>query len=367
MRTGCCIMRWIVLAVLEVGPLSHLAYGAFDFDYFGLERPGLEKKQFNPSLSGLEDREPLSIHFTPDGTECYLLLKKDDTREVFLAERKAGVWSGLQTVSFPDGITSIKGFSPNGHRLYFLVKRGRTADVHVRTRTADGWSAAERLPEPVNHEQGVIGLSVGTNEDLYFCSWRSPGQGACDVWHAKRRIDGGFSAPENLAVLNTPTSECSIVSGLNGRFVIFYSWRPGGLGQADLYVSFSKDDTWTTPRNLGPRVNTAKGEVPQTLSPDEKYLFFYSEGALCWIETRAILPVPDGSVLNADTGQRSGSLQCAIHYADSGDTIVVGPGTCWENIDLDGKRVVLRAADVNDPDLTAGTIREGSPTCRCAQ
>jgi hypothetical protein len=366
MRTGFCSARWIVLSILVVGSLSHIAYGAFDFDYFGLEPPGLEKRRFNPSLADLEERELVSIHFTPDGTECYLSLKKGGVQEVFLRRKVDGVWSGLEPVTFPEGVTSITGFSPDGNRLYFLVRRGRTADVYVRTRTADGWSAAERLPEPVNHEQGVIGLSVGAREDLYFCSWRSPGQGACDVWRAKC-IDGVFSAPENLAALNTATSECSIVGGLNDRFVIFYSWRPGGFGQADLYVSFPKGDTWTPPRNLGPRVNTAQGEVPQTLSPDEKYLFFYSEGALCWIETKAILPVPEGSILNADTEQRFGSLQCAIHYANSGDTIVIGPGTCWENLDLGTKNIVLRAADANDPDPTAATISEGTPTCRCAQ
>ncbi len=366
MRTGCSITRWIVLGLFVAGPLAHPAHGAFDFDYFGAEPPGLEKKRFNPHLAGLEDRELSSIHFTPDGNECYLALKKGDTEEVFLRKRIEGTWSELGPVKFPDGITSIMGFSPDGKRLYCLLRRKRTADVYVRTRTADGWSAAEQLSGPVNHEQGVIGLSVGAHEDLYFCSWRSPGQGACDVWRA-RRVDGSFSAPENLAVLNTPTSECTIVSGLNDRFVIFYSWRPGGFGQADLYVSFPKGDTWTAPKNLGPRVNTAKGEVPQTLSPDEKYLFFYSEGALWWIETRAILPMPDGSVLNADTNQRFGSLQCAIHYANSGDAIVVGLGTCWEKIDLGGKQIILRAADANDPDLKAATIREDSPTCRCAQ
>jgi hypothetical protein len=39
-------------------------------------------------------------------------------------------------------------------------------------------------------------------------------------------------------------------------FDYFCTWRPGGFGKADLYVSFVQGDTWTPLKNLGPRVNT---------------------------------------------------------------------------------------------------------------
>ena len=295
------IMGWMIL----FASTASLAYGEFDFDYFGLERPGMEKKQFNPSIGGLEGRDLKSIHFTPDGNECYFTVAQGTAREVFLREKKGGLWGSPRPAPFVDGDTWINGFSPDGKRLYYVAQspdNPEQSGVYVRTRTVDGWSRGERLPEPVNldYANRVIGMAVGAHEDLYFCTWRPPCLGQCDVWRA-RYVNGTFPVAENLRVLNTPTSECMVITGQSDRFVVFYSWRPGGFGQADLYVSFSQGDTWTPPRNLGSRVNTAGGEVPQTLSPDEKYMFFYSGGVLFWIETRAVLPVPDGPVSNPST------------------------------------------------------------------
>jgi len=107
--------------------------------------------------------------------------------------------------------------------------------------------------------------------------------------------------------------------------------------------------------------------VPQTLSPDGKYLFFYSKRGLCWIETRAVLPTKDGTIENTNTQQRFSSLQCAIDYANSGDTLLIPPGAYSETIDLADKNVIFRAPFQNDPNLAASAVPESSPMCRCSQ
>jgi len=258
----------------------------WSFDYFGEEPPGLEMKRFNPHIPGLETGELERLIFTPDGKACYFIMKTGDVSQVYLRQEKDGLWSQPAPVHFPDEWTSIHAFSPDGKRLYFSA--GRT--VYVRTRTDDGWSGAQALPEPVNFDKSVIGIAVGTREDLYFCSWRKPGQGKCDLWVAQR-VNGVFPKVESLSSLNTPTSECSVMLGPGDCCLVFYSWRPGGHGQADLYVSLP-DETggWAAPRNLGPRVNTKEGEVPMTFSPDGQYMFFYRAGKPYWIATRAVIP-----------------------------------------------------------------------------
>ena len=358
-------LRFLIIQILTLSLcLSARGQVPFDdFDYFGVEPPGLEAKRFNPQISGLEGRQMLSIHFTPDGNECYFIMQSDDTRKVYLRTKNDGTWSEPRPVEFPDGGTSIHGFSPDGSRLYFSAQTSdnfEQSGVYVRTRTADGWSSAERLPEPVNqdHANRVIGLTVGASEDLYFCTWRQPCLGQCDVWCAKY-VDGTFPAAENLRILNTSTSECTVICGLKDSFLVFYSWRPGGFGQADLYVGFRDGDTWTVPKNLGPHVNTNQGEVPQTMSPDGKYMFFYSSGNLHWIETRAVLPVPNGPIENLTSRQQFDSIQAAVNLANSGDEIVLAPGIYRENIDLTGKNIVLRSTDPGDPNLAEQTILTG--------
>ena len=83
-------------------------------------------------------------------------------------------------------------------------------------------------------------------------------------------------------------------------FLVFNSVRPRGLGGADLYLSLRQSDgTWTTPRNLGPRVNSAYLDICPYISPDKKYLFFTRSNGfsskkhsadIYWVELKEYLP-----------------------------------------------------------------------------
>ena len=79
-------------------------------------------------------------------------------------------------------------------------------------------------------------------------------------------------------------------------FLIFESQRPEcNLG---LYIAFKLDDGhWSIPVNMGPEINSGKGERFARLSPDGKYLFFGSfrnvsadkHGAdIYWIDAKII-------------------------------------------------------------------------------
>jgi Tol biopolymer transport system component len=87
-----------------------------------------------------------------------------------------------------------------------------------------------------------------------------------------------WSAPVNLASLNTPATDgCPAVSR-DGLSLYFASSRAGGAGGLDLYVTHrdSLDDEWGTPENLGSTLNTASDEFCPGLSTDGHLLFFAS-------------------------------------------------------------------------------------------
>ena len=54
------------------------------------------------------------------------------------------------------------------------------------------------------------------------------------------------------------------------------------------------------------------------------------------------------------------NIQAAIDDANDGDTIIVEKGTYFENINFDGKNIVLRSTDPNNPDIVAATILDGN-------
>jgi len=54
------------------------------------------------------------------------------------------------------------------------------------------------------------------------------------------------------------------------------------------------------------------------------------------------------------------SIQSAIDDADNGETIIVSPGTYYENLNFLGKLITVRSVEPNDPDVVADTIIDGS-------
>jgi outer membrane protein OmpA-like peptidoglycan-associated protein len=63
----------------------------------------------------------------------------------------------------------------------------------------------------------------------------------------------------------------------DGMELIFSSDMPGGIGGMDLYTVNRSSGTWSTPVNLGPKVNTKGNEIFPFIHPDG-YLFYSSDG-----------------------------------------------------------------------------------------
>lgn len=100
----------------------------------------------------------------------------------------------------------------------------------------------------------------GSNPDIYSSHW-SP---------------AGWSLPEPIASVNTPGDELGPELSRDGQSLYFYSDREGGLGGYDVWVSRLDGQTWGSPANLGPAINSSANEYGPALSPDGKRLYFAS-------------------------------------------------------------------------------------------
>lgn len=91
-----------------------------------------------------------------------------------------------------------------------------------------------------------------------------------------RRIDEKWGEPVPLEAINTLDDELGPELSRDGRYLYFYSNRPGGQGGYDIWLSRWTGTEWTAPENLGGSVNSEFNEYGPGLSPDDGTLFFSS-------------------------------------------------------------------------------------------
>jgi outer membrane protein OmpA-like peptidoglycan-associated protein len=100
------------------------------------------------------------------------------------------------------------------------------------------------------------------NEDFYGTSLNDQG------WSDARGLTGN---------INTSRNEGAQAISQDGQWLIFTGCNfPEGYGSCDLYISYLTPQGWSTPENMGDRINTEAWESAPTLSPDKKNLYFAS-------------------------------------------------------------------------------------------
>jgi hypothetical protein len=107
-----------------------------------------------------------------------------------------------------------------------------------------------------------------------------------------KHINGKYQAPEKIRFpLNYQTDVMMHPCiAPDESCLIFCSGRSdGSYGKADLWVSFPcEDGSWSTPHNLGSRINTSASEGFPSLSYDGKYLFFDRNEDIYWVNAKII-------------------------------------------------------------------------------
>ena len=138
------------------------------------------------------------------------------------------------------------------------------------------WSTPVNLGDIVNSSSTEAGAFITKDGlSLYFSSYRPGGYGSLDLWVSQRAsVDDAWGMPQNLGPdINGTGSETTPAISVDGHRLYFASERPGGFGGLDLYVSRRHDNRddlgWQLPVNLGDAVNTSLVERGPTLFDDD--------------------------------------------------------------------------------------------------
>lgn len=208
------------------------------------------------------------------GTPFHLVALKWDGR----------AWGPPATLPFSAGSSSDQSpaVSENGRCLVFSSDRGGVdsggaVDLFRTCRVGVGWQVPVNLGPEINSASDDRDPTIGSDGTLYFWSTRPGGRGNSDLYRAS--FDGtGFGAAEPYGdSLNTALWESSVVVAPDGAFVVFgIDDRSDGLGAADLYISYRSATGFSSPRNLGALVNTPAFEFAPRFSPDGRFLTWSS-------------------------------------------------------------------------------------------
>lgn len=209
----------------------------------------------------------------------------------------------------------MPSLSADGLTLYFGSRRGGgfgEEDIYVTTRetTTDPWEEPSNLGPPVNTSNWEQGPSISTDGlTLYFSSYNRPGgSGGDDIYVTTRATtDDHWSTPVNLgSKVNSSAHDWAPSISADGLELFFGSTRSGGYGGYDLWVTRREtiNDEWGSPVNLGGTVNSAHKTHGMSISHDGLLLFFSSNrpggygGFDFWVTRRETINDEWGSPVN---------------------------------------------------------------------
>jgi len=238
--------------------------------------------------------------FTPDGKTLYFLRSTPTFSlwTILVSRFENGRWNTPEVAPFSGQYSDADPYiTPDGSRFYFISNRpvaGKSKpdlDIWVMEKIGVGWGEPKNLGAPVNSSGSEWYPTIAANGTIYFGSDREGGKGRTDIYRC-RLVGGKPAEAENLGdAINTPFNEFeALVSPDESYLILMAGGRAEGLGGFDLYISHSRNGSWTKPANLGNKINSSGNEYSPMISPDGKYFF--------WTSTRGFADNPLEKRLN---------------------------------------------------------------------
>ncbi len=144
--------------------------------------------------------------------------------------------------------------------------------------------AAVAIKNPVPFDPKPLSASINTENPEYLPSITADGNTLIFTRNQQRQEDvyrsvfkeGQWQTAQPLQNINTDENEGSAYISANGQYIVFNRRAEDGFGNHDLYFSKKQGNTWSTPVNMGPLVNTKYWEAQPSLSADGQLLYFTS-------------------------------------------------------------------------------------------
>lgn len=203
--------------------------------------------------------------------------------EVYISYNEQGTWTESEVIPIASQYNvGTAGISPDGQKM--LIFMGSVTDpgsLFQISKTGDSWGKPSIIASTINTPKFLESTASITpdGKTIYFASDKSGGQGGLDIYKTTQLANGQWSSPVNLGPpVNTKADEDAPFIHPDQKTLFFTSEGHNAMGGRDIFVTkLGKDDKWTTPENMGYPVNTTANDNYFTLIADGTRAYFSSD------------------------------------------------------------------------------------------
>ncbi|MDG1475915.1 MAG: OmpA family protein [Vicingaceae bacterium] len=150
-------------------------------------------------------------------------------------------------------------------------------DVFITYKKDGEWTEPKSIGENINTKEHDAAIALSVDGQTLFI-YKTDGGGDIYVsylsgedWSRPRPVKGEVNKKDSWE------GSCSLAA--DGKTLYFASDRDGGLGGRDIYkAELLEDETWGNVQNLGSNINTVYNDDAPFMHPDDKTLYFSSQG-----------------------------------------------------------------------------------------
>ncbi|MEO9965545.1 MAG: OmpA family protein [Reichenbachiella sp.] len=233
--------------------------------------------------------DELNVVIDPEGQNLYFTRKNHpqniggslDQGDIWISEKNlAGDWTPAYNLRAVNNAKNnlLIGLVNNGETM--LLRNGN--DFAQSYKRNGQWTKPKIFEVPYfNSKSKDFTASVSSDGRYLLFGMESFGSyGVEDIYVSRRTPAGKWTSPKNLgAKINTVNQEISPFIAADNKTLFFASNGRGGQGSFDIFMSTRLDDTWqnwSEAKNLGTMVNTEGKERSFTFLPTDQYAYLSS-------------------------------------------------------------------------------------------
>lgn len=206
--------------------------------------------------------------------------------DIYVSYLSKGEWTDPKKMDFCEPRTNEAtiAVSVDERRVYSYEDATGNGDIYYSDFVKDNFTTFAQIDAPnVNTNFWETHCAVTPDgKNIYFVSDRPGGFGGRDIYRIVKMADGSWSEPKNLgAKINTAYDEDSPFIAIDNKTMYFASNGPNSIGGFDIFVSVRDDNNeWSDPINLGYPINSTGDDLFYTTTVNGKkgYLSSFRKG-----------------------------------------------------------------------------------------